>query len=121
MKKTIKFLAIIVLSAVVAFAMACIVLAITDSGKAFAFTYFIGASIIALAMGAFHERSKAKCESIKHRDGRHYGQAAIFVGTACVFMGTPHDCDELCDDLWHHGQQARVEMLTENDVDFNVL
>lgn len=69
MKQTLKFLAIVVLSAVVSFGVACIVLAITDSEKAFAFTYLGLAIIIALAMGAFDVREKARYESIKHRIG----------------------------------------------------
>ncbi len=52
---------------------------------------------------------------------RDYSQAAIFVGTACLFMGTPQECDDLCDDLWHHGQQARVEMLTGEETSFNII
>jgi len=64
---------------------------------------------------------RTKHDTIRHKTGRNYGQAAIFVGTACLFMGTPQECDELCDDLWHHGQQARVEMLTGEETSFNVI
>ena len=52
---------------------------------------------------------------------RNYGQAAVFIGTACLYMGTPQECDDVCDDLWHHGQQAHVEMLTGEETSFNVL
>lgn len=69
MKQTMKFLAIVALSAAIAFGVACIVLAITDSEKAFAFTYLGLAIIIALAMGAFDVPTKARYESIKHRMG----------------------------------------------------
>ena len=62
----------------------------------------------------------AKSTPIKDA-ARNYGQAAVFIGTACLYMGTPADCDELCDDLWHHGQQAHVEMLTGEETSFNVL
>ena len=64
---------------------------------------------------------RTKHDTIRHKTGRNYGQAAIFVGTACLFMGTQQECDELCDDLWHHGQQARVEMLTGEETSFNVI
>ena len=120
MKQTIRFIAIIVLSAVVAFAMACIVLAITDSAKAFAFTYFIGAFFIALAIGAFDMKERTRYDSIKHRDGRSYGQAAIFLGTACLYIGTPKECEELADDLWHRGQQVEVSELTDSET-FDIL
>lgn len=61
-----------------------------------------------------------KYDSIRHKTGRNYGQAAIFVGTACVFMGTPQECEELADDMWHYAQQVRVEMLTGKET-FNVI
>ena len=64
-------------------------------------------------------RKDVKHESIRPQK-RSYGQAAVFVGTACLYLGTPQLCDDLCDDLWHHGQQARVEKLTGEEV-FNVL
>ena len=35
-------------------------------------------------------------------------------------MGTPQQCDELCDDLWHHGQQAHVQVLDGNET-FDIL
>ena len=65
-------------------------------------------------------KKSAKHTAIKDA-ARNYGQAAVFIGTACLYMGTPADCDELCDDLWHHGQQAHVEMLTGEETSFNVL
>lgn len=85
-------------------------------------TYF-GVSIMTmLALGAFDVKEKqSKYNSIKHRmSSRNYGQAAIFIGTACLYMGTPQQCDELCDDLWHHGQQAHVQVLDGNET-FDIL
>ena len=122
MKQTIRFIAIVVLSAAIAFGMACVVLAITDSEKAFVFTYILVAVFAAMSMGVFDvkEKKSGKYESIRHRSGIKYNQAAIFIGTACVFMGTPEQCDEVADDLWHWGQQARVDKVTEETV-FNVL
>lgn len=60
-------------------------------------------------------------ESIKHRTGRSYGQAAILVGGACLFLGEPKVCEELCDDLWHRGVQAEVQQLSVEDTQFDVL
>lgn len=61
-----------------------------------------------------------KYESVKHRTGRNYGQAAIIVGGACLYLGTPSECDELADDLWHRGVQAEVLEEPTEEV-FNVL
>jgi len=67
------------------------------------------------------EQEPTKHSSIKHYNGRrNYGQAAVFIGTACLFMGTPQQCDEVADDLWHHGQQAHVQIL-EGDETFDIL
>ena len=60
-------------------------------------------------------------ESIKHRTGRNYGQAAIIVGGACLFMGEPKECEELCDDLWHRGVQAEVQQLTGEETQFDII
>lgn len=60
-----------------------------------------------------------KHESI-NRTGRNYGQAAIIVGGACLFMGEPKECEELCDELWHRGVQAEVLEQLTGEV-FNVL
>ena len=73
-------------------------------------------------LGVFSEREDAKHDSIRHYDGRrHYGQAAVFLGTACVFMGTPKQCEDVADDLWHYGQQVHVEQLTGEENNFEVL
>jgi hypothetical protein len=44
----------------------------------------------------------------------------VFIGTACLFIGAPKQCDDLCDDLWHHGQQAEVRALT-GDETFDII
>ena len=62
----------------------------------------------------------SRYDSIKHKSGIKYNQAAIFVGTACLFIGSPDECDEVVDDLWHRGVQAEVTQLT-GDEHFNVL
>ena len=92
------------------------------SDKVVICAYFGVTILTMLALGAFDEREESKHDSIRHYDGRrNYGQAAVFIGTACLFMGTPEQCEDVADDLWHHGQQARVEMLTGDEVDFNIL
>ena len=65
-------------------------------------------------------RKDVNHESIRPHK-RIYGQAAVFVGTACLFIGTQTECDELCDDLWHYGQQAEVQQLTGEETQFDVL
>ena len=122
--KTIKFIVKMIVSAVVAMGIGVGVLALTGSGKAFAAISIFGALFIALIMGAFDVPAKnGKYDSIKHKMGsrsRSYGHAAIFVGTAIVFMGTPQDCEELADDLWHRGVQAEVTQLTGEET-FEIL
>jgi len=72
-------------------------------------------------LGVFSEREHTKHGSIKHYNGRrNYGQAAVFIGTACLFVGSPQDCDELADDLQHYAQQTEVKMLTGEET-FEVL
>ena len=65
-------------------------------------------------------RGSGKYDSIRHKTGGSYGQAAIFVGTACLFIGTPQQCEELADSMQHYAQQAKVRALTGNEV-FDVL
>ena len=121
--KTIKFFAIVVLSAAIAFGIGVSVLALTGSANAFAAISIFGGLFVALAMGAFdgNSRKNSRYDSIRHKTGRSYGNAAIFVGTACLFMGTPQECEELCDDLWHRGVQAEFVELTGSETDFEIL
>ena len=51
-----------------------------------------------------------KYDSI-HKMGQNYGQAAIFIGTACLFIGDPDECGELADSLQHYAQQAKARAL----------
>lgn len=64
-------------------------------------------------------RGSGKYDTIRHKTG-NYGQAAIFVGTACLFVGAPKECDDLADDLWHRGIQCEVSELTGDEV-FDIL
>lgn len=65
-------------------------------------------------------RSSDKHDTIRHKTGRNYGQTAVFIGTACLFVGTPQECEELADDMQHYAQQVRVDTLT-GDETFNVI
>lgn len=63
-------------------------------------------------------RGSGKYDSIRHKTGRNYGQAAVFIGTACLFVGTPKECEELADDLQHYAQPVRVDTI---DGEFDIL
>lgn len=84
-------------------------------------TYLSVGILTMLALGAFDERDRkgTKYDSI-HKTGQNYGQAAVFIGTACLFIGTPKDCEELTDDLWHQGVQCKWDELTGNET-FEIL
>lgn len=121
MKKTFRFIGIIIVAAIVA----AVVTVAVDTLEVFSYRYsFVAvyaatAICVAALLGVFREDGRsAKHTSIK--DTARYGQAAIFVGTACLFVGTPQECDELADDLWHYAQQAEARMLT-GDETFDVL
>lgn len=122
--KTLKFLAIVVPSAAIAMFIGVGVLALTGSGKAFAAVSIFGALLIALLLGAFDVPNKQSMhDSIRHKAGirsRNYGHAAVFIGSACLFVGTPEECNDVADGLWHHAQQAEVRALTGEE-DFEIL
>ena len=109
--KTIKFIGIVIVATLVGFAAMFVAIAFDASDKVAIAAYFIVTTVVAVAMGALREsKDTARHTSIK--DAARYGQAAIFVGTACLFIGTPNECDELADDLWHSGIQCKVDSLT---------
>ena len=123
MKKALSFVLQIILAAALSAGISIIALAILgirDMGI-FLWTYLCIAILIALLMGAFDydERKSEKHTSIK--DARNYGQAAVFIGTACLYMGTPQQCEDVCDDLWHRGVQAEYHELTGEETQFDVL
>ena len=95
------------------------------SDNAVILVYLCTTILTMLALGAFDEPAKRedmKHDSIRHYNGRrNYGQAAVFIGTACIFMGTPKECEELADDMWHNAQQAEVKMLTGDETNFEIL
>ena len=108
-------------AAMVAVGMACVAIAHDASDNLVIVTLFATGIAVSALLGVYDMPERTKHDTIRHKTGRNYGQAAIFVGTACLFMGTPKECDDLCDDLWHHGQQARVEMLTGEETSFNII
>ena len=121
MKKNIKFIGIIIVAALVGFAAMCVAIAFDASDKVAIASYFGVAIAIALALGAF-DMSAIK-RNIKHtsiKDAARYGQAAIFVGSACLFVGTPQECEELADDMQHYAQKVKVRALTGNET-FEIL
>lgn len=117
-----KTFAKMIMAAIVAVFMGVVAIAHDASDNLVIVTMFAAGIAVSALLGVFDmPAERTKHDSIRHKTGRNYGQAAIFVGTACLFMGTQQECDDLCDDLWHHGQQVRVEMLTGEETSFNVL
>lgn len=117
--KTIKFIVKILVAAIVGFAAMCVAIAFDASDKVAIVSYFSVAVAIAALLGAF-DMSAIK-RSMKHtsiKDAARYGQAAVFIGTACLFIGTPQECEELADDLQHYAQPVRVDTI---DGEFDIL
>ena len=110
--KTIKFIGIVIVAALVGFAAMFVAIAFDASDKVAIAAYFIVTTVVAVAMGALREDGRKVTRHTSIKDAARYGQAAIFVGTACLFIGTPNECDELADDLWHSGIQCKVDSLT---------
>jgi hypothetical protein len=115
-----KTFAKMIVAAIVAVFMARVLIMHGASDNLVICTLFATGIAVSGLLGVFDMPERTKHDSIRHKTGRNYGQAAVFIGTACLFVGTPQECDDLCDDLWHHGQQARVEMLTGEET-FNVI
>ena len=113
--KLLKLLA----ATVAAIGMGMVLIAYDASDRAVIATTFAVAILLSLVLGVFDVKQRAKHTSIKDAT-RNYRQAAVFVGTACLFMGTPKECDERADDLWHYGQQAEVRAIDGTET-FDVL
>ena len=114
-----KFIVKILIATIVAMGMACVAIWCDASDNTVLCTLFFGAALVALALGAFDEPEReepTKHGSIKHYDGRrNYGNAAVFIGTACLFIGTPKQCEQYADDLQHYAQNARVVELSGDE------
>lgn len=115
--KTLKMLA----ATVAAIGMGMMLIAYDASDRAVIATTFAVAILLSLVLGVFDVKQRAKHTSIKDKAGRSYGQAAVFVGTACLFIGTQTECDERADDLWHYGVQADVQQLTGEETQFDII
>lgn len=91
----------------------------------FVSVYLFGSVVVYYAIDGIitfiRRRQAERDDIIKFRRNIDYRQAAVFVGTACLYMGTQQQCEDVCDDLWHYGQQARVEMLTGEETQFDIL
>jgi len=126
MKKTFAFIVKIIVAAMVGLMLA----AWADEQNvgyryAFVSVYLFGSVVVYYAIEgicAIIRRRQAEREDIiKFRRSMNYRQAAIFVGTACLFIGTQTECDERADDLWHHGVQAEVQQLTGEETQFDIV
>lgn len=117
--KTLKFIVLVIAAALVGFGAMCVAIKLGASDGLAIATYFGVAAIVAGVLGVFRDgKDAARHTSIK--EAARYGQAAIFIGTACLFVGAPKECDELADDLWHRGVQCKVSEINGNEV-FDVL
>ena len=114
-----KFIAKIFVACLVGLAMMCIAIWCDASDRLAIASYFTTAIAVSALLGVFDMPKRTKHDSIRHKT-EHYGQAAVFLGGACLFVGEPNECYELADDLWHYAQQAEVRMLT-GDETFDVL
>ena len=119
--KTLRFIGLVIVAALVGFAVMCVAIAFDASDKVAIVSYFGSAIAIAALLGAFDMGAiKRNMKHTSIKDAARYGQAAIFVGTACLFIGEPNECDELADGLQHYAQPVRVDTLTGNEV-FDIL
>ena len=94
----------------------------------FVTVYLFGAVVVYYAIECivgivrrYRRRQQERDAIASFRRSIDYRQAAVFVGTACLYLGTPADCDELCDDLWHRGVQAKVRQLSGEETSFDIL
>lgn len=127
MKKTIAFIVKIIVAAMVAMFLAVW----ADEhhvGYRFGFVavYIVGSIAVYYTIDGvcalIRRRRQAEREDIiRFRRSMNYGQAAVFVGTACLFIGTQTECDERVDDLWHHGVRAEVQQLTGEETQFDII
>lgn len=125
MKKTILFIVKILVAAMVAMFLAVWA---DEHGVGYRFgfvtVYLFGSIAVYYAIegiwAIIRRRQEEREDIIKFRRSIDYKQAAVFIGTACLFIGTQTECDERADDLWHYGQQAEVCELTGEET-FEIL
>jgi hypothetical protein len=114
-----KTFAKMLLAAIVAVGMACVAIACNASDKLVICTLFAAGIAVSGLLGVYDMPQRTKHDSIRHKTG-NCGQAAVFIGTACLFVGTPQECEELADDMQHHAQQAEVRAI-DGDMEFDVI
>lgn len=114
----------IMVAAIVAMGVLCVLIAYDASDNVCLVGYVATAIAMCGVLGVFSEpakRENLQRNSIRHRmGGRSYGQAAVFVGSAILFMVTPKQCEDVADDLQHYGVQAKADTLTGNET-FEIL
>lgn len=113
-----------VVAAIVAAGLACVLIMYGASDNAVIVVLFATGIAVSALLGVFDiPAERTKYDSIRHKAGirsRSYGHAAIFMGTACLFIGTQKECEDRADDLWHWAQQVDVRTLTGEET-FNVI
>lgn len=119
-----KTFAKMIVAAIVAVGMACVAIAHDASDNLVIVTLFATGIAVSALLGVYDmPAERRKHDSIRHKAGirsRSYGHAAIFLGTACLFIGTQKECEDRADDLWHWGQQVDVRTLTGEET-FKIL
>lgn len=111
----------IMVAAMVAMGMVCVLIAYDASDNVCLVGYVVTAIAMCGVLGVFDMGAiKRNMKHTSIKDASRYGQAAIFVGTACLFIGESNECDELADSMQHYAQQAKVRALT-GDETFEVL
>ena len=104
----------ILVAAIVA---ACVALGVEAMGVGYEYGFvsvFFATTIgVAALLGAFREEGRKRARFTSIKDAARYGQAAIFLGTACLYVGEPKECEQLAADLWHRGQQVHVDAVTD--------
>lgn len=110
-----------IVAAIVAVGMACVAIAHDASDNLVIVTLFATGIAVSALLGVYDMPAERKKHDTIRPSRRDYGQAAVFVGTACLLIGSPQECDDLCDDLWHRGVQAEVQQLTGEETQFDIL
>jgi len=108
-----------IVAAIVAVFMACVLIMHGASDNLVICTLFAAGIAVSGLLGVYNMPERTKHDTIRHKTG-NCGQAAVFIGTACLFVGTPQECEELADDMQHYAQQVRVDTLTGYET-FNVI
>ena len=115
-----KNFAKIIVAAIVAAGMALVLMMHGASDNVVIMTYLCAAIMLCALFGVFDERKRQGVKHTSIKDAARYGQAAIFVGTAAIFVGEPQECEEMADDMLHYAQQCEARALNGTET-FDVL